>query len=141
MKKRTMRSLCTSLMLACLLLTSFTVSAGAAVIIPPEINPQYTGIYALEADLNISDDGCATCYGSVSIRSGYTATLSMQLKRDGVTIKTWSDSGSTSFDIEKDYYVTGDYDYQVVVTATVKNSAGTVIESPSVKSTVVTYEN
>lgn len=139
MKRRTMRSLCAGLMMVCLLVTSLTVSAGAAVITPPEIVPQYTGISALEADLNINDDGCATCYGYVRVKSGYTVTLSVQLKRDGVVIKTWSDSGTSSFSIEEDYYVTGNHDYQVIVTAKVKNSAGTVIETPSVRSVIVSY--
>lgn len=144
MKKRTMKSLLASSLLVCMLLTSLTVSAGAALISPPEILPQYTGLYALQADLDINDDGCATCTSTVQAKSGYTVTLKMQLKRDGVAIKTWNTSGGPSLVLEKDYYVTdvsGDHNYQVIVTATVKNSSGTIIETPSAKSVVVPYNN
>ena len=144
MKRRTMKSLFADLMLVCMLLANLAVSANAAAITSPEIIPQYTAIYDLEADLNINDDGCATCYSFVNAKSGYTVTIKMQLKRDGVTIKTWNASGDSTMELEKDYYVTdvsGDHDYQVIVTATVKNSAGTIIESPSAKSVVISYKN
>ena len=55
----------------------------------------------------------------------------MKLQRDGRTIKTWTDSGSKGFDILKTYYVTPGHDYQVVVTATVYNSSGKIVETPS----------
>lgn len=144
MKRRTMRSLFRGVLLVCLVMTSFAVSASAVVISPPEVMPQYTGIADLKADLNINDDGCATCYGYVQIKGGYTVALKMKLVRDGIVIKTWNASDNSTFDLEKDYYVTdvsGDHDYQVIVTATVKNSAGTIIETPSAKSVVVSYKN
>lgn len=75
----------------------------------------------------------------VSSRSGYSVDLKMKLQRDGRTIKTWTDSGSKGFDILKTYYVTPGHDYQVVVTATVYNSSGKIVETPSAYSNEVSY--
>ena len=57
MKKRTMKSLLAIMALVCLLLTSFTVTAAAAVSNSSEISPLYTGISRLTAGLDINDDG------------------------------------------------------------------------------------
>lgn len=141
MKKRTMKSLLAIMALVCLLLTSFTVTAAAAVSNSSEISPLYTGISRLTAGLDINDDGCAECSGATRTLSGYSVELTVKLQRDGITIKTWDNSGTGSLSVNEDYYVTPGHDYQVIVTATVKNSSGTIIETPSTKSVVVPYNN
>ena len=141
MKRRTMKLLWTNLVLVCMLLVSLSVSAGAAVIDSPEISPQYTGVARIKATLEVSDTGYATCYGTVTPNDGYSVDFTLQLKRDGVAIKTWNNSGTSTLSIDKGYYLTPGYDYQVVATAKVKNSSGTIVETATAKSVVVPYKN
>lgn len=89
--------------------------------------------------LLISSTGKASCYGYVEPYSGYSVNLTVELQRDGDTIKTWTGSGSSDFAIDKIYYVTPNHDYQVVVTANIRNSNGVLVGTPSVKSTVQSY--
>ena len=133
MKRTLGKSVSVILVLACML-SAFCIGARAV-----EVEPCYTGIMSLSATLDISSGGQASCYGYVSSRSGYSVDLKMKLQRDGRTIKPWTDSGSKGFDILKTYYVTPGHDYQVVVTATVYNSSGKIVETPSAYSNEVSY--
>lgn len=133
MKKRITRCVSLSLVLACIVATLCIVASAA------EIAPRYSGIFAVNADLNVSSSGRADCYGYVMIKDGYSVDLTVALQRDGVTIKSWSDSGSDEVEIEKTYYVTPGHDYQVVVTAVVRNSGGWIVERPSANSAIVPY--
>nr|WP_325297000.1 hypothetical protein [uncultured Dysosmobacter sp.] len=133
MKKRITRCVSLSLVLACIVAT-LCIGASAT-----EIVPRYSGIFAISADLNVSSSGRADCYGYVMIKDGYSADLTVALQRDGVTIKSWSGSGSDEVEIEKPYYVTPGHDYQVIVTAVVRNSGGVIVERPSADSSIVSY--
>lgn len=133
MKKKAIRFISLSLALACIM-TTLCIGASA-----DEIEPRYTGIYALSADLNVNSSGRADCYGYVKTRSGYSADLTVELQRDGRTIKSWSDSGSGTITISESYYVTSGHDYQVVVSANVYNAQGTLLEAPSTASIAVSY--
>ena len=93
----------------------------------------------MAASLDISSSGCASCYGRVTPYSGYKVTLEVELQRDGKTIKSWSDTNKDTFSIDEIYYVTPGHDYQVVVTATVYNSSGRIVETPTTDSAVVSY--
>lgn len=117
-------------------LSTFGVQVAAK---EPEITPRYTGISLLAASLDISSSGCASCYGYVNTNSGYTAVLTVELQQDGDTIKTWSASGTRDFEILKDYWVASGHDYQVIVTATVRNSSGLIVGTPSIDSQVVEF--
>ena len=136
MKKYVTRTF--GLMLSLALVFSLTCLSAAAAQ-KPTIEPQYTGIASIVASLDINSLGKASCYGSVVIRSGYNVDLTVELQRDGDTIKTWTDSGSSDFSIDKSYYVTPDHDYQVVVTAEVYNSRGVLVDDPTVKSVIRSY--
>ena len=116
MKRTLGKSVSVILVLACML-SAFCIGARAV-----EVEPCYTGIMSLSATLDISSGGQASCYGYVSSRSGYSVDL-----------------GSKGFDILKTYYVTPGHDYQVVVTATVYNSSGKIVETPSAYSNEVSY--
>lgn len=133
MKKRFTRCVSLSLVLACIVAT-LCIGASAT-----EIVPRYSGIIAINADINVSSSGRADCYGYVMIKDGYSAELTVALQRDGVTLKSWSDSGSDEVEIEKPYYVTPGHDYQVIVTAVVRNSGGGIVERPSADSAIVSY--
>lgn len=133
MSKKVARSM--SLLLALVCLTTALCMSTSAV----EITPRYTGITTLNADINVSSSGRADCYGYVRTRSGYSADVTVELQCDGQTIKSWSDSGSGVIEIEKTYYVTPGHDYQVVVTAVVRNAQGVIVEIPSSDSLTVPY--
>lgn len=133
MKKRISSCISFALVLACIVAT-LCIGASAT-----EIVPRYSGIILINADLNVSSSGRADCYGYVMIKDGYSADLTVALQRDGVTIKSWSDSGSDEVEIEKTYYVTPGHDYQVIVTAVVRDSGGWIVERPSADSAIVPY--
>lgn len=133
MKKRVTRSISISLALLCII-TVLCAGTSAA-----EIEPRYTGIYGISANLNVNSGGRADCNGYVKTKSGYSVDLIVELQRDGRTIKSWSESGSGTFSITESYYVTTGHDYQVVVSANVYNAQGTLLETPSAASIVVSY--
>ena len=133
MKKRASRFVALPLALVCLVMT-MCIGASAT-----EISPRYVGIYQLHANLNISSSGRANCYGYVAIQDDYSVDLTVELQRDGRTIKSWSDSGSDTISISEPYYVTPDHDYQVVVSADVYNSQGRLVDTPIEGSKVISY--
>lgn len=103
------------------------------------VEPRYTGIFNISPTLNISTSGAASCYGAVMVRSGYTADLTVELKQDGTTIKTWTDSGSGSIRVQGTYYVISGHDYVVTTTAIVYDSNNRVIETSSADSAERSY--
>lgn len=115
-----------------LLLSIFVASIGA--VQAAQVEPRYTGVARISSNLIISESGAATCGGSAALRSGYTADLTVELKRDGTTIKTWATSGSTFLHISETYYVTPGHTYVVTTTVTVYDSNGKIVESPSIDS-------
>ena len=113
----------------------FTVSAQAA-----GVTPRYTGISELTISFDVSSRGVADCYAYMEVNRGYTADLTVELQRDGDTIKTWTASGAGTLEIEKTYAVTMGHDYQLVASAKVKNSNGTIVDRPYLASDFVYYD-
>lgn len=103
------------------------------------VEPRYTGVAQIYSTLNISNSGAASCSGKVVLRSGYTADLTVELKQDGETIKTWTNSGSGTVTAGGTYYVESGHGYIVTTTATVYDSNDNVIESPSKDSPKSSY--
>ena len=123
--------------LLCLTLTAcmmLCISAQATV-----VTPRYTGISELTVALDITSSGRADCYAYMEVNSGYTAELKMELQQDGDTIKSWTTSGSGTLELDKSYYVAEGYDYQVIASAKVKNSSGTIVDRPYLPSDFVYY--
>lgn len=96
-----------------------------------EIEPRYTGIAQLKSSLNISSGGAASCTGKAILWDDYTVDLTIELKQDGTTIKTWTKSGSGVVSGGGTYYVASGHDYIVVTTATVYDKDGNVVGTPS----------
>ena len=94
-----------------------------------EVMPIYIGIGSIATGLTISDDGKATCNGTVVLRSGYTADVTVELKQDGTTIKTWTASGSMRVPAGGIYYVASGHLYIVKTTADVYDSEGNWVET------------
>lgn len=139
MKKCFFRSMLVSVMLVCLFAANPAVSAAAATSEDTGIQPRYTGIFRFAVDLDITKAGYASCAASVSPNTGYSVDLTMELQQDGTTIKSWTASDSKTFAMDKGYFVVKGHDYQVVATASVKNSNGVVVSTPSLSSNVVSY--
>lgn len=105
------------------------------------ISLQYIGLEDVTANLNISGSGYAKCSGSAETRSGYNATVVMELQQKNGTwkpIKTWSKSGGY-VSMNESCQVSSKYYYRVAVTAKVYNSSGSLVESETSYSGEVYY--
>lgn len=130
MKKHTRTAMALLLLVGALMANFATAQA---------VELRYAGVSRISSTLNISSSGAASCSGQAIIRSGYTADLTVELQQDGTTIKTWTDSGSGTLSAGGTYYVTSGHDYIVVTTATVYDSNGNYVESPSGNSPTKSY--
>lgn len=130
MKKHTRTAISLLLLLGALMANFATVQA---------VEPRYTGVTQISSTLNISNSGAASCSGKVKLRNGYTADLTVELKQDGETIKTWTSSGSGTVTAGGTYYVMSGHDYIVTTTATVYDSNNKLVESPSTDSLKSSY--
>lgn len=108
------------------------------------VQPLYCriGTYIIEFDINSS--GKSTCYCSVtSDTSTDSVELTMELQRlkdgDWNTIKTWTGSGTWLATLDKTWYVTSGYEYQLKITAEVYDSSGSLRETQVEYSCSVDY--
>ncbi len=108
--------------------------------------PRYTRIRTFAATLTISESGYATCYSQVkSTDSSDTIDLTMELQQstDGRhwnTIKSWDISDSSNIvDLDKGWYVSSGYYYQILATAEVYTSSGIWQETASTNSLVTNF--
>ncbi len=132
MRKKSIRATVFMLLLVSLFSANL-VSAGAT-----QIGLMYTGVSSLTSGLTISTSGAATCGGRASVRSGYTVDLTVELKQDGSTIKTWTSSGTSIVSAGGTYYVASGHSYVVTTTAAVYDSNDHLVENPD-KDSLVTY--
>lgn len=125
----------------CLLLIMLTVLpvTNARAVDETEISPRYTGISKIIASLSISTNGYAECTVEARPRSGYSVNLTMNLQQDGITIKSWTNSGEESCSIDEGYNVTKGHSYQVIAIAEAIDSRGTVVETVTEYSKVQSY--
>lgn len=133
MRKKTMRSTISILLLLGVLMANLAPAQAT------QIGPMYIGISQLASTLSISSSGGASCNGRVAVLNGYKADLTVELKQDGATIKTWTSSGSGTVSAGGTYYVASGHSYYVTATAKVYNSSGTLVESPSKDSPSSSY--
>ena len=94
------------------------------------IEPYYTGAINERRTLSISS-GKATCKGYLTLRSGYTASLTLKLQQSNngsswTTLKTWTATGRI---ISKSYYVSSEYKYRATFNIKVYNSEGTLVDN------------
>lgn len=127
------------LSVALLLIFALSTFGAEAAAKEKEVSLRYTGVSTLAASLDISNSGYASCYGYAKVLTGYTADVMVELQQDGDTIKTWTASGTKDIEVLKNYWVASGHDYQVVVTATVKNTSGIIVDTPSITSQIVTF--
>lgn len=99
---------------------------------------RYTGISSLASLLSISSSGWAACNAVVYNNGDYDVSVKMELQQDGTTIKTWTfDAKIYVNSVEEYYYVVSGHEYQLKVTATVKD--GPASYTYPAYSTVVEY--
>lgn len=103
---------------------------------------RYIALTKLEAKLNISSTGYASCTAHANLLLGYSCDVTLELQQKSgtswKTIKEWASSGSTN-SINEGCYVTSGHDYRLKLSADVHNSSGKLVESPTEYSTVVHY--
>lgn len=129
--KKHARSAISFLLLLGVLMASFTTAQA--------VEPRYTGVAQISSTLNISKGGAASCKGNAVVWNGYTVDLLVELKQDGETIKTWTNSGSGTVSAGGTHYVKSGHDYIVTVTVTVYDSNNNVVDTPSKDSPKSSY--
>lgn len=132
MRTKTVHKTISALLLISILMASLVTTQAAG------IEPRFTGISSLSSGLSISSNGGAKCSGVAIVRSGYTVDLTVELKQDGNTIKTWTASGSDRVSAGGTYYVMSGHEYVVTTTAEVYEGR-TLVESPSTDSLTSSY--
>ena len=142
-----MRKLISILLVSLLFTVSvYTAAATEEEVLDVGLFYQYTE--NLTATLIIDSAGNATCNGKITPKdSSYTCSIIVKLQRQSggswTSIATWSDSGrgyagASAGGTKK---VSSGYSYRVSVTTVVKNSSGSVIETPSKNSVTRTYNS
>ena len=122
-----------------ILMVSPLMNANALGAEPIEIQPRYTGVTFLSADLTINGIGYADCYGYVVPSDGYRVYLTVSLEQDGTEIMSWTDSGSDTFTVNEGLFVESGYDYQVIVTAVVRDLSDMYITTYTAESVIIPY--
>lgn len=80
------------------------------------IQPRYSYIDEADCTLDVYSDGSATVMGYVYFRDGTTRSITLKLKKNGSTIKTWKASSSKGHvEITKDVDNLGPGSYQVIL--------------------------
>ena len=130
------------------LLMLFSATAGyASEFWDRGIQTYYVGTRDAKAQLTISTSGKASCTGTAkpeASTSKVSITVKLrQKKEDGAwaVIGRWTDSGSgkNGVEIRETMPVERGYSYQVVMTGTVRDAAGKVLDNISEKSSVKRY--
>lgn len=108
------------------------------------VQPRYFRIGTYSVKLDINSSGKSTCYCKVkSNTSTDSVELTMELQRlkgeDWSTIKTWTGSGTWFATLDKTWYVTSGYEYQLKITAEVYDSTGSLRETQVEYSCSVDY--
>lgn len=101
------------------------------------VEPCYVGVNSKSCSLTLSS-GTATCTGTVNLKNGYSAklTLKLQQRKSGgswSTIQTWTASGTR---ISKSRSVSSGYEYRATLSAKIYDSSGTQVDSLSAVSAV-----
>jgi hypothetical protein len=124
-----------SILLALSLFLAFPSFAFASTV---PIAPLFTHINTITAALSINSSGTATCDGRVVHFSGNSAKLvvTLQQQRNGSWhhFDEWETTGVTMVTLSRNRTVARGFRYRVVVTATIYDAAGKVLETASVTS-------
>lgn len=140
MLKKTPCQMVVAVLLAVLMVSG---SATAFAAMPETVEPMYTGILSVRPEIKIGHLGEISCTDTVSVRSGYTASVTWELQygQNGNWAKnmTWEKSGTGNISLKTTRYAMSGFSYRLKTTVKVYNAKGTLVESPVKYSTVVSY--
>ena len=139
--------------LFCALLLLFSMLSSTALAYEPETPPDepddpspYTYIATIYIDLDIYSSGLSDDYCQVYIPDETcTCYLYMYLQRwnrtseEWETVKSWNTSGSETITLEKEWYVSSGYAYQLKSVIYVYNSSNLLAESTTAYSVVIPF--
>lgn len=139
------RIVCVAFVLLLAVLTPSTLAVHAETSIQGVVSPLFMNIAFLGPGLSIDSSGKASCLGVASLYDeSQTVQLTVSLQKlsgtSWSTVQSWTGSGSglSGVEIARDYYVVHGT-YRVCNTARVYSAAGTLLETASAYSSVVTY--
>lgn len=123
-----------SVVLAAVLVVIFAVPCFAATSDENVIMPRYTYFILLTCGLTIDEDtGISSSNASSLSVDGYTNKIVCKLQRERTngwtTVKTWTATGIGDAFLDQDWAVYSGYNYRIVVTFSVLDSDGTVLET------------
>lgn len=109
------------------------------------VMPCYTYLDSISAGISEAVLGFVNCTSDfISFDNGLTFVLTCTLQRctastpwETYKTKTETFSGMGSYTIEKTWFAPANYAYRVYTTLTIKNSAGTVVETATKASAVI----
>ena len=125
---------CLSMALAVMLVVLLAVPCFAATANDNVIMPRFTYFELLTCGLTIDEStGVSSSNASSYSVPGYTNKIVCKLQRERTngwtTLKTWTATGTRYADIDQDWAVYSGYNYRIVVTFSVLDSDGTVLET------------
>ena len=105
-------------------------SAGTGVIMP-----RFVGITSYDSELKLNSSNVLCCYAQTTVRTPYVASVKVELKENGSTVKTWSAKEKLGATVDETYKPTKGSSYILRVTYATYDSSDNLIES------VVGYSN
>lgn len=129
------------LLFAITMLSMITVSASAySDSQMTGIQLRYIGVEDVISTLYINSSGQANVYGRLKVNPGYSADVTVTLCKDsGSSVQSWSCPGGENMEIQECRYVASGHSYQVILSATIYNSSGRVVDTVTKDSAVVRY--
>ena len=144
MSKATMRKVI-CFILAIMVLSCSALAVDKQTEIENDSPNRVIGLYNIVSTLKINDNNIATCYSYVRLDNGYSADVTMTLKRaplytsNWTDVTNWSASGSSKVEINKLKAVNSGYDYQLEIEVDIYNSSGRLVDSTTDYSDIVSY--
>lgn len=99
------------------------------------------GVRNSSIEFSIDSNGYTNNYGEIDLTTGYTAEVTLTLKRMGAAneiVKSWSDSGRNVI-IDEGWYVTSGYFYQLFLEADIYGPSGTLVDHTEIMSQIEYY--
>ncbi|MBQ7900947.1 MAG: hypothetical protein IJ365_03150 [Clostridia bacterium] len=104
------------------------------------VTPRYTHIAQHQNNLSVSTSGVLSCYGKTNVYYPYVAGVTVELQKNGSTIKTWSNNRDTiSAVVDETYSAVSGNTYRLRLTHTAYDSDGNLLETVVTYSDEVTY--
>lgn len=123
-------------------LTVCCIVTSSVPVFAADVQPRLQTLNNASADLNIKSDGQAECL--ISARTKTSAlkidwTMTLLRVSDGTTVRVWSASENSSVSVEKYCSVKAGHDYQVIASFNIKDSSGTIVDTHTERSPIVSY--